>query len=116
MPAAALLPTVRAAFAAESATLGLRMRLFPGVDTAMILPVLAVLTWGAYLISTGHATVGVVASDVAPADEALLPGFRLDRALALSLHHSPPGNYLGVVCSGGLPTLGRGKCVPPVLA
>ena len=51
---------LREAFAAESATLGLRMRLFPGVDAAMILPVLAVLTWGAYLISTGHATVGAI--------------------------------------------------------
>ena len=51
---------LREAFAAESATLRLRMRLIPGANTALILPVLAVLTWGAYLISTGHATVGAV--------------------------------------------------------
>ncbi|RYV52191.1 ABC transporter ATP-binding protein [Pengzhenrongella frigida] len=48
------------AFAAESATLRLRTVLFPGVDTAFLLPVLAVLVWGAYLISTGHATVGAI--------------------------------------------------------
>ncbi|WP_407341466.1 ABC transporter ATP-binding protein [Pengzhenrongella phosphoraccumulans] len=48
------------AFAAESATLRLRTVLFPGVDTAFLLPVLAVLIWGAYLISTGHATVGAI--------------------------------------------------------
>ena len=34
---------LREAFAAESATLGLRMRLIPGANTALILPVLAVL-------------------------------------------------------------------------
>ncbi|MEN1976387.1 ABC transporter ATP-binding protein [Cellulomonas sp. P4] len=51
---------LREAFAAETRTLGLRTVLFPGVDTAFILPVVAVLAWGAYLISTGHATVGAV--------------------------------------------------------
>jgi ABC-type multidrug transport system fused ATPase/permease subunit len=51
---------LREAFAAETATLALRTRMFPGVDTAFVLPVLAVLAWGAYLISTGHATVGAV--------------------------------------------------------
>ncbi|MBU5421713.1 ABC transporter ATP-binding protein/permease [Cellulomonas hominis] len=51
---------LREAFAAESRTLDLRSVLFPGVDTAFILPVVAVLAWGAYLISTGDATVGAV--------------------------------------------------------
>ena len=48
------------AFAAESATLRLRTVLFPGVDIAFLLPVLAVPVWGAYLISTGHATIGAI--------------------------------------------------------
>lgn len=51
---------LREAFAAESATLDLRSVLFPGVDTSFVLPVVAVLAWGAYLISTGHATIGAV--------------------------------------------------------
>lgn len=51
---------LREAFAAESRTLDLRSVLFPGVDTAFILPVVAVLAWGAYLVSTGDATVGAV--------------------------------------------------------
>ena len=51
---------LREAFAAETRTLGLRSVLFPGVDTAFILPVVAVLAWGAHLISTGDATVGAV--------------------------------------------------------
>lgn len=51
---------LREAFAAESRTLDLRSVLFPGVDVAFLLPVVAVLAWGAYLISTGGATVGAV--------------------------------------------------------
>jgi len=51
---------LREAFAAESATLRLRTVLFPLIDTAFLLPVLAVLTWGAYLVSTGSATIGAV--------------------------------------------------------
>ncbi len=51
---------LREAFAAESATLRLRSILFPGVDTSFVLPVVAVLAWGAYLVSTGHATIGAV--------------------------------------------------------
>ncbi|HEY0216113.1 MAG TPA: ABC transporter ATP-binding protein, partial [Cellulomonas sp.] len=51
---------LREAFAAESRTLDLRSVLFPGVDTSFVLPVVAVLAWGAYLVSTGHATVGAV--------------------------------------------------------
>jgi ABC-type multidrug transport system fused ATPase/permease subunit len=51
---------LREAFAAESRTLDLRSVLFPGVDTSFVLPVVAVLAWGAYLVSTGHATIGAV--------------------------------------------------------
>lgn len=51
---------LREAFAAESATLNLRSVLFPGVDTSFVLPVVAVLAWGAYLVSTGDATIGAV--------------------------------------------------------
>lgn len=51
---------LREAFAAESATLRLRTVLFPGIDSSFLLPVVAVLLWGAYLISTGHATIGAV--------------------------------------------------------
>ena len=51
---------LREAFAAESATLNLRSVLFPGVDLSFVLPVVAVLAWGAYLVSTGDATIGAV--------------------------------------------------------
>lgn len=51
---------LREAFEAERATLRLRSALFPAVDTSFILPVVAVLVWGAYLVSTGHTTVGAV--------------------------------------------------------
>ncbi|WP_154792988.1 ABC transporter ATP-binding protein [Occultella kanbiaonis] len=48
------------AFQAEKYTLYLRTVLFPGLDAAFILPIIAVLLWGAYLISTGQAGVGAV--------------------------------------------------------
>ncbi|MCU1432012.1 MAG: transporter related [Actinotalea sp.] len=51
---------LREAFDAESYTLRLRTVLFPGVDLSFVLPILAVLAWGAYLISTGDATIGEV--------------------------------------------------------
>ncbi|HLS13759.1 MAG TPA: ABC transporter ATP-binding protein, partial [Beutenbergiaceae bacterium] len=51
---------VREAFNAEKATLRLRTVLFPGIDSAFILPIAAVLLWGGYLVSTGHATIGAV--------------------------------------------------------
>ncbi|MCL3859947.1 ABC transporter ATP-binding protein [Actinotalea sp. K2] len=51
---------LREAFAAESYTLRLRTVLFPGVDLSFILPIIAVVAWGAYLISTGGATIGAV--------------------------------------------------------
>jgi ABC-type multidrug transport system fused ATPase/permease subunit len=51
---------LREAFAAETGTLNLRCVLWPAVDTAFVLPVVAVLAWGAYLVSTGHTTIGAV--------------------------------------------------------
>ncbi|WP_156252250.1 ABC transporter ATP-binding protein [Pseudactinotalea terrae] len=51
---------VREAFEAEKYTLWLRTWLFPGLDAAFILPIIAILAWGAYLASTGQATVGAV--------------------------------------------------------
>lgn len=51
---------VREAFDAEKYTLRLRTVLFPGIDSAFILPIVAVLLWGGYLIASGHATIGAV--------------------------------------------------------
>ncbi|WP_149204274.1 ABC transporter ATP-binding protein [Actinotalea subterranea] len=51
---------LREAFAAETYTLRLRTVLFPGVDLSFVLPIIAVVAWGAYLISTGATTVGAV--------------------------------------------------------
>jgi ABC-type multidrug transport system fused ATPase/permease subunit len=51
---------LREAFDAERYTLRLRTILFPAVDTSFLLPVVAVLVWGAWLISTGSATIGAV--------------------------------------------------------
>jgi ABC-type multidrug transport system fused ATPase/permease subunit len=64
---------LREAFAAESATLRLRTVLFPGVDASFLLPVLAVLVWGAYLISTGHATIGAVTTVALYATQVIHP-------------------------------------------
>lgn len=50
----------REAFAAESRTLFLRTVLFPGVDVSFVLPIVATLLWGAYLVSAGLSTVGAV--------------------------------------------------------
>ena len=50
----------REAFAAESRTLYLRTVLFPGVDVSFVLPIVAALLWGAYLVSAGLPTVGAV--------------------------------------------------------
>jgi ABC-type multidrug transport system fused ATPase/permease subunit len=50
----------REAFTAESRTLNLRTVLFPGVDVSFVLPVVAVLLWGAHLVSSGLSTVGAV--------------------------------------------------------
>ena len=51
---------IHEAFEAERYTLWLRCWLFPGLDGAFILPIVAILAWGAYLASTGQATVGAV--------------------------------------------------------
>ena len=64
---------LREAFAAESATLRLRTVLFPGVDASFLLPVLAVLVWGAYLISTGHTTIGAVTTVALYATQVIHP-------------------------------------------
>lgn len=64
---------LREAFAAESATLRLRTVLFPGVDASFLLPVLAVLVWGTYLISTGHATIGAVTTVALYATQVIHP-------------------------------------------
>lgn len=51
---------IREAFDAERYTLWLRCWLFPGLDGAFILPIVAILAWGAYLAGTGQASVGAV--------------------------------------------------------
>lgn len=64
---------LREAFAAERRTLGLRTVLFPGVDTSFILPLIAVLAWGAYLVSTGDATIGAVTTIALYASQIIQP-------------------------------------------
>lgn len=49
---------LREAFAAETETLRLRTVLFPGIDLSFVLPVVAVVLWGAHLASTGRTTIG----------------------------------------------------------
>ncbi|MFD6165535.1 ABC transporter ATP-binding protein [Oerskovia sp. NPDC060287] len=51
---------LREAFAAERYTLNLRTVLFPAVDFTFVLAPVAVIVWGGYMISTGHATLGAV--------------------------------------------------------
>lgn len=51
---------IREAFEAEKYTLWLRTVLFPGIDGAFILPIVAVLLWGGYLVASGHASIGAV--------------------------------------------------------
>jgi ABC-type multidrug transport system fused ATPase/permease subunit len=48
------------AFAAETYTLNLRSVLFPAMDTTFLLAPIAVLIWGAFLVQSGHATIGAV--------------------------------------------------------
>ncbi|MCK0118092.1 ABC transporter ATP-binding protein/permease [Isoptericola sp. S6320L] len=50
------------AFAAESYTLGLRLRLIPSLDTAVAIAPIAVVLWGAWLASQDLASVGTVAT------------------------------------------------------
>lgn len=64
---------VREAFEAEKYTLWLRTWLFPGLDGAFILPIIAILAWGAYLAGTGHATVGAVTTVVLYAVQVIGP-------------------------------------------
>ncbi|NED95124.1 ABC transporter ATP-binding protein [Phytoactinopolyspora alkaliphila] len=55
---------LREAFAAERRTLFLRSVWFPTAELSYVLPVVATLAWGAWLVSAGHATVGQVAAVV----------------------------------------------------
>ena len=52
------------AYRSERFTLRLRTIWFPTVDVAYVLPVVAALAWGGYLVSTGHASVGEVTTVV----------------------------------------------------
>ncbi|MFZ5871216.1 MAG: ABC transporter ATP-binding protein, partial [Actinomycetota bacterium] len=51
---------VRTCFAAERYTLALRTRWYPQIETGYLLPTVAAVLWGGYLVSTGVATVGEV--------------------------------------------------------
>ena len=48
------------AYASERYTLRLRTIWFPTVDVAYVLPVVAALAWGGWLVANGHASVGEV--------------------------------------------------------
>ncbi len=52
------------AYRAERYTLRLRTIWFPSVDVAYVLPVVAALAWGGWLVSAGHASVGAVTTVV----------------------------------------------------
>jgi ABC-type multidrug transport system fused ATPase/permease subunit len=52
------------AFAAERRTLFLRSVWFPTAEMSYVLPVVATLAWGAWLVSQGHATLGQVTAVV----------------------------------------------------
>jgi ABC-type multidrug transport system fused ATPase/permease subunit len=53
---------LREAFEAERYTLRLRTVLIPSVDSAFSLAPVAVLAWGGWLVSQGHASIGAVTS------------------------------------------------------
>ena len=55
---------IRACFDAEVYTLGLRIRWFPQVEFAYLLPVAGALVWGGWLVAGGHATIGTVTTVV----------------------------------------------------
>jgi ABC-type multidrug transport system fused ATPase/permease subunit len=55
---------LREAFAAERRTLFLRSVWFPTAELSYVLPVVATLAWGAWLVSAGHSTVGQVTAVV----------------------------------------------------
>ena len=52
------------AYASERYTLRLRTIWFPTVDVAYVLPVVAALAWGGWLVANGHASVGEVTTVV----------------------------------------------------
>jgi ABC-type multidrug transport system fused ATPase/permease subunit len=52
------------AYASERFTLRLRTIWFPSVDLGYVLPVVAALAWGGWLVSNGHATLGEVTTVV----------------------------------------------------
>jgi ABC-type multidrug transport system fused ATPase/permease subunit len=51
---------LRGIWAAEKYTLSLRMRLFPAAEISYVVPVVALLGWGGWLVARGHASVGQV--------------------------------------------------------
>jgi ABC-type multidrug transport system fused ATPase/permease subunit len=55
---------LREAYRAERRTLFLRTVWFPAAETSYVLPVVATLAWGAWLVSQGTATVGQVTTVV----------------------------------------------------
>ncbi len=56
--------TLADAYQSERYTLRLRTIWFPTVDVAYVLPVVAALVWGGWLVSNGHASVGEVTTVV----------------------------------------------------
>ena len=64
---------IRESFEAERYTLRLRTVLFPIIDTSFLMPVLAVLVWGAYLASTGSVTIGAVTTVALYASQIIHP-------------------------------------------
>lgn len=68
---------LREAFAAESRTLNLRTVLIPGMDSAFVIAPIAVLLWGAFLISEGSATIGAVTTVVLYSTQLIGPVWEL---------------------------------------
>jgi ABC-type multidrug transport system fused ATPase/permease subunit len=50
----------RGIWAAEKYTLSLRMRFFPAAEISYVLPIVALLGWGGWLVAHGHSSVGQV--------------------------------------------------------
>jgi ABC-type multidrug transport system fused ATPase/permease subunit len=65
------------AFAAERRTLNLRTVLIPGMDSAFVVAPIAVLLWGAFLISNGSVTIGAVTTVVLYAMQLIGPVWEL---------------------------------------
>ncbi len=68
---------LRAAWEAERFTLRLRVRWFPSADIAFVLPVVAALGIGGWLVSAGHASIGEVTAIVLYAQQLADPVDRL---------------------------------------